>query len=791
MATDMNGNPAEQGAVARLGALMKGLTSAGVQNAPVADESVALVTAKQLKQLTDSEQGSKLAADVSKYYSQVKAARTQYEHVWLKNLDMAQGRQFTEWDKNVGKMVQTPAPDYEPRVVVNVIEPVMRTALAKTGGSNPTATVAPASNEDSDLMAAEAAEQLWDWDFATSKFQTRAFSPANFWAAHTGNGFVKTYYDQSCTDEAATAAAQKTTAAASSIFAGAGLEGAFGDPTAPPTQVPQKPVLGKIRHVAVSPFHLYVPDLSEPDIEEQPYVIHAYPMNKQKAINAYQKFVGPDWQPASQTADTILSSYRLGIPGGNTAMPDTVIVKECWIKPGINPNLPKGGVVIQINDTIVGASDGWPYSHGEYPFAHITGIETGVFYRKSVIGTMIPLQNEINRTYAQIIKHRNLALKPMMMFDAGSLDPRKIQSKAGTWIPVALGANRPTALPITDLSAAFWNLLDKFKTELDNITGQHDVSRSTSPGADTAASAISVLQEADNNFLYSWFESIEATFEKSARHFLALAVQFWDKPRLIKIVGDDGSYNVQELVGSDIAMGTDIRIERGTGLPEGKAARIALITDWMKNGFIPVDEGMKALEMGTLGKVYRLIKIDEDQATRENLDMKMLDVTAIQQQTEGAAGADPTLEPPQDPSALFSQINEPDLQQQSPPPVADPMAPDQAPGAVDPMTGAPAPVDPMSMSASYPINSFDNDAIHIAVHQREMKGQAYKGYAPEIKQVFEEHVAAHQARMGQMAAQQQQAAALAAGGAMEQEKQGTPTPGASMQDQGAGPGALQ
>jgi hypothetical protein len=778
MAVDSFGNPAEKAASGRLGSFVQKVLGTGTASMPDSpDDTVALMAEAELKSMAKSDQGQALAKEVSGYYSRVKAARLPFEREWLKNLDMLQGRQFTDWDPTKKRMVEQPKIEYEPRVVVNVIEPVIRTSLAKTGSTHPSVTVAPASNDDADVLAARAAESLWDWQYADLKFQSKVFNPANFWTAVTGNGFIKTWFDQTCEDKAATAAATQEASTSDSLFAGAGLSSAFGSTTAPTVA---KPVQGKVRSKAVSPFHLYIPDLAEVDIEEQPYIIHAYPMNLQQAKQAYKDFVADDWSPTATNADTIISAYQLGLPGGNTSVPDTVVIVECYIKPGVSKNWPQGGVVVMIDETIVGASDGWPYEHGEFPFAHIGGIETGTFYRKSVIGTMIPLQNELNRTYAQIVKHRNIALKPIMFYDAGSVDPKRIQSKAGTWVPIALGANKPTAMPLQDLSSAFWNLIDKIKSEMDNISGQHDVSRSTAPGADTAASAIAALQEADNNFLFAWFDSIESVMETTARQTLSLMAEFWDQPRLVKIVGDDQSYDVQTFVGGDIAGNTDVRVEKGTGLPDSKAARIALITDWMKNQFIPVDVGMDALEMGTLGRLYRVIKVDQDQATRENVEMAQLEPPAPMDDPMALDGADnPLVDPPAvDPSSLFSQIDEPDLQQQAPaePAVAGP----GADPAVDPMAMG----QPVTPEPQFPINSYDNDAVHVAIHERHMKGQKYQGYDPATKQIFEDHVAAHKARMQNLVAQQMQGASMQGAQAVANEQQGG-APAGNMQDQAA------
>lgn len=779
--------PAEKASKSRLGSFLDKVGALGLTPSTPPDEvneQVAYLAAAELKKMADSDQGKALAKWVKEAFTKVKGARLAYEREWLKNIDMTQGRQFTQWDTTRQRMVESPRPNYEPRIAVNIIESQVRTQLAKIGASHPTATVVPASNEDSDVMAAQAAEQLWDWHYDVSRYQVSVFNPANYWATVTGNAFIKTWYDETTEDPAATAAKQATADTAQQAIASTGLEAQFPDPAtmAPAASTPVPPVMGKVRSRAISPFHIYVPDLTELDLQEQPFIIHAYPMNRERARTVYADFVDKDWTPTTESSDSIISSSLLGLQGGNTANPDTVIVVEMWVKPGINKNIPSGGVVVMIGDTIVGASEGMPYAHGDFPFAHLTGIETGVFYRRSFIVSMIPIQDDLNRMYSQAIKHRNLMQKPMMFYDQGSIDVKKIQSKAGTYIPVALGAARPTAVPVQEVPQTFWNLMDRLKQEADNISGQHDVSRSQSPGADTAASAIATLQESDNNFLYSMLNSVELVNSQTAKWTISNIVQFWDEPRMVKVVGDDGTYDVKELKGSDLRHGTDIRMEPGSGLPESKAARTALITEWMEKQFIPVTEGMKALEMGRLGKVFRILKIDEDQATRENIDMKSMDPLQLEQD-QAAQAMGPMGDPATD-ADPFAAVDDPAVTPAGAgTPSTDPGADPTAPPMADPMAAAPAP------EPAFPINSYDNDDIHVAIHQRFMKGQAYSNLDPAIKQVFEEHVAAHQARLSQAAAQQMQQQAMQAQGALAADRGGQGGAGYDGGQPAASPGA--
>jgi hypothetical protein len=802
---------------------------------PVDDaaDTITMMADEELRAFRSSQTALALASEISRWYNQCRAARTQYERQWYKNLDMVQGRQYTDWNLAAGKMLQRPGLPYEPRLTVNVLEPMIRTELAKIGGSHPNVTIVPSSNEEEDLMAARAGEQVWDWFYDYEKVDTM-MRQAQWWASVTGNGFVKDYWDSGSEDPNVVPPATDDTQAPS-LDPATGLY---------PVKPKPKPVTqGRIRAQAVTPFHVYVPDLTVLNIQDQAYVLHVYPMNLETARRRYAKFVGPGWVPSKQSGDQVIESgYLLGGKGTNTAAPDTVIVIEAYIKPDISPLLPKGGVVVMIEKEIVAAAeDGLPYKHGEFPFHHITHVETGSFYRKSPVETMTPLQDDLNRMYSQMTKHRNLMLAPMMFYDAGSVDVRRIQNKAGTWIPVALGANKPTAIPLPEVPATFWQLIAKVKEEMDNISGQHDVSRATSPGADTAASAISVLQEADNNFLFDRISSTEMVTQGLARHVIALAVQYWDAKRIVKIVGDDGALDVKQLQGSDLERATDIRVESGSGLPEGKAARIAFIRDMIKDGTISPVDGLKALEMGSLVRIFRQTKVDEDQAARENLSMKGMDpemaksqmgdaimatmlqdsidemeeeatgqILGDQQAAQQPVGANPMADPAAGAAPSenpFADVRDANLGLDGSQPAAGPADPstgqppaapapqgmDQAQAMTDPTAGMPGiqqdpgvTVDPSASApvlaeqpttpTAVPVHDWDNHAVHIQIHERFMKSQEFEMLDPEVQKVFIAHRQAHIEAAGRQA-QLQNALGAEPSGYAGNMPQGAPSPG--------------
>ncbi len=720
-----------------------------VSNLSIADAAplIEKEAEKQAKKVRDTEDGDAIVAMVKRWIESSRNARRDEERKWSKNLDMYQGRQFTVWNDQTRSMQEQAALPYEPRIMANIIEPTCRTEMAKTASARPTAYVVPASNDQSDAMAAFAGEQVWEWHQRTENFQSEVFDPANLWRTVTGNAFIKVYLDGGLEDTAATEAAQKEYENALAQSAGQ-IDPNVG--MAPPPPPPPGRVMGKIQGRPVTPFHLLVPDLTAISLQRQPYVIHQYTMPKTKAALHYKDALPDDWAPGSVAQDTIIQLSHIGVKQPqNASGKGDVIVYEVYVKPGYTPQLPNGGYIVLLGDTLVQLkTDGLPYAHGDYPFHHLYGIDTGRFYRKSTVESITPMQDQLNRSLSQMVKHRNLMLKPQMFYDEGSLEPQKIRSVAGAYIPVRLGFNRPTPVPMQEIPQSFGMLLDRMSNIRDDISGQHQVSRAVSPGADSAASLVSLLKETDDDMLTTVMNGIHTAIQGYARQMLALAVQFWSEPRLVKVVGGESAGDAKSLAGADLKNGTDLWFDDDSFLPQSRTAKNAIITDWMTKGFVPVDVGLEALNQGTLGKAWQQMNLDKSQARRENIAMRDLDPGQIQ------------------------EFNGMQAQLAAQQPVG-------APGVPGTLDGPPA--APPAPPLLFPINDWDNDLVHYREHSAYMKGQEWASLDPEHQQVFIQHLNAHGARAGIMPGSGGQPSMMPMPGAA-----GTPTQEQMPMDAGAG-----
>jgi hypothetical protein len=664
----------------------------------------------------------KLAQWVSERYRDMKSARTRQNMVWYVNMAMYRGNQYVELLPRLSKLSVPKAPPYRVRHVTNRIKPIIRTELSRLTSQKPSASVVPASSDDEDMFAAYAAEQVWETISGRSQL-VMEFQEVCWWMLICGNAFMKTWWDPNKVDYENSP-----------------------DPNG---------VQGDICLGHVTPFHLFVPDFREVNIQNQPYVLNAYT----KPLEWVKRFYGPlldgkNILPDTVAANEILEDAYLNVETNVDKQPDSVLCQEMWIKSGgIDENLlPAGDYVIHvIGDNVINV--GKMYRHGRYPFTHFRHIPSGSFYGTSVIEDLVPLQREYNRTRSQIIEAKNRMAKPQLIYQQGSIDPTKITNEPGLAIPYKYGMEPPQPLPLSPLPTYVLQELDRTVQDMEDISGQHEVSRGGVPPGVTAATAISYLQEKDDSLLSHTYLNVEKGMEEIAKQSLSLVQEFWDTPRLIKATGESGMFDALMLKSSDLKNNTDIRMEGGSSLPTSKAAKQALIMDMMKMGFIDPNKGLQILEIGGVQRLYENLKRDESHAQRENIRMKGLNEQQIQE----------------------ARIQWETTQQQEMMQISQIMEMGQQPDPTQPFQTISAgvngqPPEPLQMMPVIQVNTWDNHEVHIQVHNDYRKSQQFELLSDAVKAQYELHVQGHLAAVSQAMMEAQQFA-----GGM-----GEPMPGEEM-----------
>lgn len=586
-------------------------------------------------------QKSKFVQWVTDSYREGRSARVSNERQWYLNLAFYAGRQnvefFRQRTSQLGAQLRVPeAPPWRVRLVINRIRPVVRKEVAKLTAQRPQFVAVPATTDDTDLAASRAAEQLLDSMWADLNL-ARVVRQAVWWESICGTSFIKDWWDPTCGDA------------------------------------------GDIRVEAVDPFHLVIGDIREPELDAQPWVMHATTHPREWVKRMLGKEVSSKATIAATQSimeDVLTGQYQ-------PRPTQQVLCLETWIRAGVHPDLPEGGLVTIVGDQLVHVCDysvsGPVFDHKQVPFTKLDHIPMGRFYSDSSITDLVPLQRELNRSRSQIVEIKNMMGKPKWLAPTDAVDASAISSEPGQVIFYKFGMAKPEMVQPPSMPGYVIEAIQELKSDFDDVSGQHQISRGFAP-SHTAASAISFLQEQDDTLLGFTMASLEEGVARLGKHCLSHTRQFWDAPRVVRTVGQDGVFDAVLFRASDLRGVSDVRVQTGSSLPVSKAARTATLLDlYSKGAFGPLTDpsaGAKlltALDLGNVDKAMEDWQADRRQVDRENIIM-----------------------------------------------------------------GKGSPVQ---------VNPFDNDAAHIAGHQRFQKGQEYQALPPEIQQMFEAHVAEHQQKL--------------------------------------------
>ena len=657
----------------------------------------------------ESEEGKELIGWVQNEFSRSRGYKTRKHRLWYTFMSFTFGHQWIDILSNAvpgsaTKIKASPAPPYMKRRTVNRIRSFVRTEQSKFLSTLPTVSAVPSTSEEEDIRSAYAGEQVWE-SYASKRKLRREYSKAVWWKIVTGTGFLKTWWDPTVIDPAS------------------------GQP-------------GDIMYKSVTPFHIFIPDMREQEIDDQPYVIQAMVKPLAWVHSQYgEELRGQKLQPTQSSSNTLLDEAFYTLSDTQKSEHDAVVILEMWIKPGTHKMLPKGGLLILAGDILVGAyMDGMPYKHNQYPYTKFEHLSNDTFFADSPLADLIELQKEFNDVRTQIGLAAKRMGNPQLLAQQGSIVPGRMTNEPGQIIQYRPGTPPPSPLPLQPLPEYVVNQLQQVVQDFEDLSGQHEVSKGSTPAGVTAGTALAFLKETDDNYLTPQYQNVEDGFERIAFQTLSLFNQHVDVPRRIKVIGADGAFDSALLQGSDVEGGTDIRVEPGSSVGQSMAAKRAAIMDMFSVGILQdPNQALRLLEMGGAQKVLDTISVAEKKAQRENTKLKSLKTDEGMQLLQQHAQ-----------SNLAEMVQD----------MATSMSTE-----LDPVTGEP-PVDEMGMPAQVdpeqlmqnpevmsflqeqippfiPADDFDMHEIHIEVHNRYRMGQEYETLPDEVKAEFDKHVEMH------------------------------------------------
>lgn len=711
----------------------------------------------------------KLIAKWDQRFKSCAQQRVNFEKQWHANLAFYFGRQWIQiqnisvtGSNVVGFALADPKPTERWRVrhVSNKIKRIIRTELTKLTKEEPQFYTVPGSTEESDRAAALAADSISDY-LLHSRYFNITRGQATFWTCLTGTGFIKTFYDETRKD----------------------MDGQMGKiiyeavspfhifvPWLQIQDIEEQPYVFNCKAVDHELVEEYYgkslqgsKDISR-DILETRFLTSLGIRNDQKS-ELKQAYVKEVWvKPCKEFPKGVMFVYceskllymyqpepaqdqnpqqsMLATGGGQEytgngngqAAPDPMQALQQML-PGMQNGQPSqpGIDLSQIgfsNPQAVGLPgmeqiSEYPYQHGEFPFAKIDHIPAGRFYAQSTIDDLMPIQKDYNRTRSVMKEASNLSGKPQWWMTKGSYDVGKHTSEPGLIIQVNPGFEGPKPLEQPELPQQVKDELDIAIRDMDDISGQFEISKGRTPPGVEAASAIAYLQEENDTILYHTVASVEAAIQKIGIQSLSLVHEFWTEDRVVRATSKNSYFEARVFKGSDLNPFMDFRVESESVAPRSKAAKQAFITELLKTGALPLDKAMRYLQMNETNKLYEELMVDSRHAQRENYMMSK--GTALYKQSTEMDPADPMGQQRLPRQAIQKDENGKEIVQHGQP-------------LMQPVT----------------INDFDNHPIHVMEHENYMKSQEYELLSPEIQQIFLDHLTEHKQEIMQEQLAQQQ-----------------------------------
>ena len=512
-------------------------------------------------------------------------ARKSFDNQWQLNMNFYMGNQYC--DVGYGGFVREMDKQYfwQEREVFNHIAPIIDIRLSKLAKIKPKMQVLPATNEEEDLYTAKVGKKILD--SVSNKMNLSAkINQATKWSEICGTSFYKISWNPNLGQVVA-------------------LE-----------EDGKKIKTGDVDISVCSPFEIYPDSATHESLQECQSLIHARAYTVDEIKQTYGVDVeGKDINVYSLDG-TSVSLGGLGYSGLATKLIETTrknsaIVLEKYVKPC--EKFPDGRLIIVAGDKLVYDGE-LPYLNGidgkrEFPFVRqICNEEVGNFWGVSMISRLIPIQRAYNAVKNRKHEYINRLTLGVLAVEDGSVDIDNLEEEGlapGKILVYRQGSSAPKFLGGENVPSDFEKEEEKLLKEFNSLSGTSEIGSMESVSASLSGVALELLIDENETRLKFTTDSMKSAIKTMAKHILRLYKQFATFPRLIKIVGDDGTLDVFYFKGNDISS-DDVQVDTDNETNDTLSQRRTMIFTLLDKGLLADEDGkisnsMKAKIMENIG----------------------------------------------------------------------------------------------------------------------------------------------------------------------------------------------
>ena len=441
-------------------------------------------------------------------FTRCKQAKAQKQRQWYVNLSMVYGHQWIDTlghalpESVAGKLVPQLMPKYyqKDRRTINRLRAFVRSEQSKFLSTLPTVEAVPATAEDEDGRSAKAAEQVWE-SYAARRRLRREYSKSLYWMILAGSGFLKSWWDPTTFDRYS------------------------GQP-------------GDIMFRNVTPFHIFVPDLREMEVDDQPYMMHVQVKNLQWAKSFWAKELTTPTCAPTVAANTLLDDAYLNMQQSPRTDLDSVVVYEIWVKSEHDQEVAEGRLHGHRRGHLGRDQHGGPAVQARRVLLHEVRSPVGRHVlRDSPLVDLIPLQKEFNDLRTEISVGGKRTAAPILRGAEGLHRPGEVDERTRSDPAYNQGFQPPSrcAPVLPD-----WYV--RQSSDPDGLRGHQRPARGVTvatPPRSHGWHRHLVPAREGRPVLTPQYQNVEDGFERIAVQTLALFQEFVDIPRQIKTIGLD------------------------------------------------------------------------------------------------------------------------------------------------------------------------------------------------------------------------------------------------------------
>lgn len=233
-------------------------------------------------------------------------------------------------------------------------------------------------------------------------------------------------------------------------------------------------------------------------------------------------------------------------------------------------------------------SDIW--SHGQHPYDRYVIDDVGEFWGVSMVELLRPAQLSLNRLLAAIEQNIWLAGNPVLVEDTrAGLRQTQITNKPGARLKKNDGGNIEWMNPPQIHPQVADTLVQFYIGEMERISGLSAIVRGATPTGRNAQGVLDSVQDAAFVRIRKAQRSLEVTLRGALNKVASLVTEFYDRPRLVTLMGDSGEKSATTLRSLHWYLPT----------AEGRAPmRFAILVQGGSS--LPTSHGQRAAEADTL-----------------------------------------------------------------------------------------------------------------------------------------------------------------------------------------------